>query len=64
MFQIPCLSCGDTLPEDETVVVFECADQHVICLDCFKLYALSRLNERQFILDEKLVRFRPNSDEG
>ena len=55
LFQIPCLSCGDVIPDDNVVVVFDCAEHHVICVDCFKMYGLSRLNERQFVLDAKLV---------
>lgn len=36
------------------VLVFQCAERHVICLDCFHLYCVTRLNERQFI-QEPLV---------
>lgn len=31
------------------VLVFQCSERHVICLDCFRLYCQSRLNERQFV---------------
>lgn len=31
------------------MLVFQCAERHVICLDCFHLYCVTRLNERQFI---------------
>lgn len=33
------------------VLVFQCAERHVICLECFHLYCVTRLNERQFIHD-------------
>ena len=56
--QIPCLSCGDVIADDSVVVVFDCAEHHVICVDCFKMFCLSRLNERQFVLDPALVSFR------
>nr|XP_027213284.1 E3 ubiquitin-protein ligase parkin-like [Penaeus vannamei] len=48
---VPCLACTDV---SSPVVVFECADAHVMCLDCFVTYCVSRLNERQFIQDERL----------
>lgn len=43
---IPCLACTEV---SSPVIVFECADAHVMCLDCFVTYCVSRLNERQFI---------------
>lgn len=48
---ITCLSCTEI---SSVVLVFPCKDGHVICLDCFHLYCLSRLDERTFIQDEKL----------
>ena len=45
---IPCLACTESL---ETVLVFECEDHHVICLQCFGTYVKSRLNERQMVAD-------------
>lgn len=36
------------------MLVFQCAERHVICLECFHLYCVTRLNERQFI-QEPLV---------
>ena len=38
----------------KVVLVFECEDQHVICLQCFGVYAKGRLNERQMIADPDL----------
>lgn len=35
----------------ETVMVFDCPDQHVICVPCFEIFVKSRLNERQFTID-------------
>ena len=48
---IPCLACTESL---DTVLVFECEDRHVICLQCFGVYAKGRLNERQMIADPDL----------
>ncbi|CAL8367461.1 unnamed protein product [Gadus morhua 'NCC'] len=39
-------ACTDVL---SPVLVFQCADRHVICLECFRGYCLTRLNDRQFI---------------
>ncbi|XP_037673605.1 formin-like protein 16 [Choloepus didactylus] len=36
------------------VLVFQCSSRHVICLDCFHLYCVTRLNDRQFVLDPQL----------
>lgn len=44
--EVACIACTDVL---SPVLVFECADRHVICLDCFRAYCLTRLNDRQFI---------------
>ena len=55
---VPCLSCGgggdDESGLDCPVLVFDCEDKHVICLDCFRIYAKSRLNERRFVLKDDL----------
>lgn len=51
LHEIPCLACGDTL---DPVLVFECPDKHVICIECFGLYTSSRLDERQFVADQEL----------
>lgn len=48
---VPCLACTDV---SSPVVVFECVDAHVMCLDCFVTFCVSRLNERQFIQDLSL----------
>ncbi|XP_071529751.1 E3 ubiquitin-protein ligase parkin isoform X2 [Panulirus ornatus] len=48
---VPCLACTDV---SSPVVVFECADAHVMCLDCFVTFCVSRLNERQFVQDAHL----------
>ena len=48
---IPCLACTEA---SETVLVFECQDRHVICLECFSIYVKSRLNERQMVADTQL----------
>ena len=34
-------------------MVFDCQDQHVICVPCFEIFVKSRLNERQFTIDEE-----------
>lgn len=49
--EVPCLACTDL---SDPVVVFECEDRHVICIECFADYCKSKLNERQFILDPEL----------
>uniref|UniRef100_A0A8C5RHG7 RING/Ubox-like zinc-binding domain-containing protein n=1 Tax=Laticauda laticaudata TaxID=8630 RepID=A0A8C5RHG7_LATLA len=33
------------------VLVFPCIHHHVICLDCFHLYCVTMLNNRQFVHD-------------
>ncbi|XP_069792248.1 E3 ubiquitin-protein ligase parkin [Narcine bancroftii] len=48
---VPCISCTDIV---DPVLVFPCVDRHVICLDCFHLYCVTRLNDRQFIYDTEL----------
>lgn len=46
--EIPCLACMDV---STPVIVFQCQAAHVICLDCFVTYCISRLSERQFVQD-------------
>ncbi|XP_074189892.1 E3 ubiquitin-protein ligase parkin isoform X2 [Rhinolophus sinicus] len=48
---ITCITCTDIR---SPVLVFQCNDRHVICLDCFHLYCVTRLNDRQFIHDPEL----------
>lgn len=36
------------------ILVFQCNCRHVICLDCFHLYCVTRLNDRQFVHDPQL----------
>ncbi|XP_073338670.1 E3 ubiquitin-protein ligase parkin-like [Pagrus major] len=43
---VPCIACTDTM---DVVLVFQCSERHVICLDCFRRYCQTRLNERQFV---------------
>uniref|UniRef100_A0A667X6U9 E3 ubiquitin-protein ligase parkin n=1 Tax=Myripristis murdjan TaxID=586833 RepID=A0A667X6U9_9TELE len=45
---VPCIACTDVM---RVVVVFQCAERHVICLDCFHRYCQTRLSERQFVHD-------------
>lgn len=45
---------GLTMSSRTPVLVFQCAERHVICLECFHMYCVTRLNERQFI-QEPLV---------
>ncbi|XDV50871.1 hypothetical protein PO909_019862 [Leuciscus waleckii] len=42
--RVPCIACTDIVTP---VLVFQCAERHVICLDCFHLYCVTRLNERR-----------------
>ncbi|KAI8518151.1 regulation of intralumenal vesicle formation [Branchiostoma belcheri] len=43
---VDCLACTYVRTP---VMVFECADSHVMCLDCFARYCVTKLNDRQFI---------------
>nr|XP_020477958.1 E3 ubiquitin-protein ligase parkin isoform X1 [Monopterus albus] len=43
---VPCIACTDVM---DVVLVFQCPKRHVICLDCFRRYCETRLNERQFV---------------
>ncbi|XP_049455987.1 E3 ubiquitin-protein ligase parkin [Epinephelus fuscoguttatus] len=43
---VPCIACTDVM---DVVLVFQCSERHVICLDCFRRYCQTRLNERQFV---------------
>ncbi|NWI10825.1 PRKN ligase, partial [Crypturellus soui] len=48
---ITCVTCTDIR---SPVLVFQCMHRHVICLDCFHLYCVTMLNDRQFIHDPEL----------
>nr|XP_016852459.1 PREDICTED: E3 ubiquitin-protein ligase parkin [Anolis carolinensis] len=48
---ISCITCTDVRTP---VLVFPCIHRHVICLDCFHLYCVTMLNNRQFIHDPVL----------
>nr|XP_058939495.1 E3 ubiquitin-protein ligase parkin isoform X6 [Kogia breviceps] len=48
---ITCITCMDVR---SPVLVFQCNYRHVICLDCFHLYCVTRLNDRQFVHDPQL----------
>ncbi|XP_054164006.1 E3 ubiquitin-protein ligase parkin-like [Oppia nitens] len=48
IIDVSCLACTDI---KDTVLVFTCVSKHAICLDCFRDYCLSRLNDRRFITD-------------
>lgn len=48
---ISCITCTDVR---SPVLVFECIHRHVICLDCFHLYSVTMLNDRQFVHDPVL----------
>ncbi|GLH07431.1 Potential E3 ubiquitin-protein ligase ariadne-1 [Gryllus bimaculatus] len=45
IYEVPCLACTDV---SDPVLVFPCDARHVTCLDCFRTYCSSRLQERQF----------------
>ncbi|XP_019382485.1 PREDICTED: E3 ubiquitin-protein ligase parkin [Gavialis gangeticus] len=49
--RITCITCTDIR---SPVLVFQCPHHHVICLDCFHLYCVTMLNDRQFIHDPEL----------
>ncbi|XP_068597295.1 E3 ubiquitin-protein ligase parkin isoform X2 [Brachionichthys hirsutus] len=44
--EVPCIACTDVMG---VVLVFQCSEHHVICLDCFRGYCQTRLDERQFV---------------
>lgn len=48
----------------DVVLVFQCSDRHVICLDCFHRYCQTRLNERQFIYQSLIGYSLPCAGEG
>uniref|UniRef100_A0A8D2LRN6 Parkin RBR E3 ubiquitin protein ligase n=1 Tax=Varanus komodoensis TaxID=61221 RepID=A0A8D2LRN6_VARKO len=48
---ISCITCADVR---SPVLVFQCIHHHVICLDCFHLYCVTMLNNRQFVHDPVL----------
>ncbi|KAM9233833.1 E3 ubiquitin-protein ligase parkin [Dugong dugon] len=48
---ISCITCTDVR---SPVLVFQCDYRHVICLDCFHLYCVTKLNDRQFVHDPQL----------
>ncbi|XP_070376336.1 E3 ubiquitin-protein ligase parkin isoform X3 [Equus asinus] len=48
---ITCITCTDVR---SPVLVFQCNYRHVMCLDCFHLYCVTRLNDRQFVHDPEL----------
>ncbi|XP_061480314.1 E3 ubiquitin-protein ligase parkin isoform X3 [Rhineura floridana] len=48
---ISCITCTDVR---SPVLVFQCVHRHVICLDCFHLYCVTMLNNRQFVHDPVL----------
>ncbi|XP_068184243.1 E3 ubiquitin-protein ligase parkin-like [Antennarius striatus] len=43
---VPCIACTDVMG---VVLVFQCSERHVICLDCFRGYCQTRLEERRFV---------------
>jgi parkin len=45
---VHCLSCGDIC---NPVLIFPCKSGHCICLDCFKLYCESKIQDRSFTSD-------------
>ncbi|KAJ1530827.1 hypothetical protein ONE63_005674 [Megalurothrips usitatus] len=42
---VPCLACTEV---KNLVLVFPCKEGHVTCLECFQIYCLTRLRDRQF----------------
>lgn len=49
--KIPCLACTEI---EDIVFVFGCKEGHVTCIMCFRSYAVLRLRERQFVMDDTL----------
>ncbi|KAJ8250536.1 hypothetical protein COCON_G00224580 [Conger conger] len=48
---VPCIACTDVT---SPVLVSQCPERHVICLDCFHTYCVTRLQERQFFHDPEI----------
>lgn len=48
----------------DVVLVFQCRERHVICLDCFHRYCQTRLNERQFVYNPVTGYSLPCAGEG
>ncbi|XP_061084126.1 E3 ubiquitin-protein ligase parkin isoform X2 [Conger conger] len=48
---VPCIACTDVT---SPVLVSQCPERHVICLDCFHTYCVTRLQERQFVHDPEI----------
>lgn len=42
---VPCITCMDI---ENPVLVFPCENTHAMCLDCFRLYCETKLNDRAF----------------
>ncbi|ODN04682.1 E3 ubiquitin-protein ligase parkin [Orchesella cincta] len=45
---VPCLACGDA---KDISFVFTCENAHSTCVDCFKQYALTKINQRDYVQD-------------
>ncbi|XP_041351237.1 E3 ubiquitin-protein ligase parkin-like [Gigantopelta aegis] len=43
--QVECICCATVR---SPVLVYPCADSHVTCLECFRLYGITKLDERRF----------------
>ncbi|OQR76021.1 E3 ubiquitin-protein ligase parkin-like [Tropilaelaps mercedesae] len=48
--EVPCVACQDV---SQIIVVFPCESSHVICIECFANYCMSRLNERKFVATDQ-----------
>lgn len=48
----------------DVVLVFQCPERHVICLNCFHRYCQTRLNERQFVHHPVIGYSLPCAGEG
>ncbi|XP_052242320.1 E3 ubiquitin-protein ligase parkin-like [Dreissena polymorpha] len=47
--EAPCAGMGAS-----PILVYPCPDQHVVCIDCFKVYAQTSLDQRTFIEDQEV----------
>eukprot|EP00118_Oscarella_pearsei_P018427 m.188772 g.188772 ORF g.188772 m.188772 type:complete len:449 (+) comp39394_c0_seq7:67-1413(+) len=44
--KVPCITFDE---ETDQVLVFPCPSMHVMCIECFRMYCITKLNDRQFI---------------
>ncbi|XP_065183386.1 E3 ubiquitin-protein ligase parkin-like [Sycon ciliatum] len=46
-YNMPCIVCMES--EHKVIVVFPCDNNHVMCLECFNTYGITKLNDRSYV---------------